>query len=162
MWAHAGAPLLAEAVANASYDHCLAIHRFLHAGTRHTCGDVGCASGLCEAGAAEGEVPAGVQFAAKRLFTADQLDWLEAYLAMYGDLGWPLTNKQIAARMTRMLKLQKRVGEHNQPIDVSAKYARKFVKSRPMLKAFKTSNIDPLRSKKATLQVSGFLIHFVP
>ena len=104
----------------------------------------------------------GVQFAAKRLFTADQLDWLEAYLAMYGDLGWPLTNKQIAARMTEMLKLQKRVGEHNQPIDVSAKYARKFVKSTPMLKAFKTSNIDLLRSKKATLQVSGFLIHFVP
>ena len=60
--------------------------------------------------------------------------------------------------MTKFLRSMGRVNEYGQPIDMSAKYARKFVmKSRPMLKAMKTSNIDPLRSKKATVEVSLFL-----
>ena len=101
----------------------------------------------------------GVALATKRLFDEDQKEFIEGYLAMYGDLGWPLSNKMVAARMTKFLRSMGRVNEYGQPIDVSAKYARKFVKNRPMLKAMKTSNIDPLRSKKATVEVSLFLMH---
>ena len=39
------------------------------------------------------------------------------------------------------------------PYVVSEEYVAKFIRNDPELKMYKTSNIDPLRSKKASKQV---------
>ena len=36
------------------------------------------------------------------------------------------------------------------PLDVSIDYVQKFVRDRPTLSMYKSSNIDPLRSRKAS------------
>ena len=43
------------------------------------------------------------------------------------------------------------------PLDVSIEYVRKFIRDRPTLSMYKSSNIDPLRSRKATAEVSFML-----
>ena len=56
--------------------------------------------------------------------------------------------------MNAALKEAERVNLLKMPIDVSFEYVRKFVRDSSILSMFKASNIDPLRSRKATSEVS--------
>ena len=88
----------------------------------------------------------------RRIFSDSDLDQLECTLIMYADMGWPLGYKELQSMMAKMAgkTIDPATGT---PYRVSRSYVCKFVKSRNALAVLKTSNIDPLRAKKATLQV---------
>ena len=81
-------------------------------------------------------------------------EYFSSALHLYGDMGWPMDYQQIRRLMADSAK-EKGLIDWNtgKPPEVSLSYARKFVQSRGDLKAYKASNIDPLRSKKATEEV---------
>lgn len=93
-------------------------------------------------------------FEARRLFTADELLYFERTLIKYGELGWPMDYSAIQRLFSKAANEMGRVDwKTGQPYAVSLTYVRDFVKNRPALKAYKLSNIDPMRAKKATLSV---------
>ena len=93
-------------------------------------------------------------FAAKMFFNEHELKYFEIGLGELAELGWPMEYRQIQQMLNAALKDAKRVDLHQRPIDVSIDYVRKYVRDRPTLAMFKASNIDPLRSRKATCEVS--------
>ena len=91
---------------------------------------------------------------ARRLFSSDELDFFARSLKLFAEMGWPLDYRQIRVMMSEAAA--KKFGmqwDGGQRCVCSTSYVAKFVKSRPELRAFKTSHIDPLRAKKATAQV---------
>lgn len=95
-----------------------------------------------------------VNVKALRLFSDDDLLFFERTLVKYGDMGWPMDYKAIQRLFSLTAKKMGR-GDWRSGDDyvVSESYVRRFVQGSPVLKAFKCSNIDPLRSKKACLTV---------
>ena len=96
-------------------------------------------------------------FAASKLFTETELKFFETGLGELGELGWPMEYRQIQLMFNSALHNSGRVDLQGRPLDVSIDYVRKFVKDRPTLSMYKASNIDPLRSRKATTEV-GFIL----
>ena len=94
------------------------------------------------------------EFAAKTFFNEHELKYFETGLGELAELGWPMEYKQIQQMFNAALKKDGREDLLERPVDVSIDYVRKFVKDRPTLSMFKASNIDPLRSRKATCEVS--------
>ena len=93
---------------------------------------------------------------ARRLFSDDDLLFFERTLIKYGELGWPMDIKAIQRLFSKHAKETGRSDwKSGDPYVVCETYVRDFVKSRPALMAFKASNIDPLRSKKATATVGA-------
>ena len=87
----------------------------------------------------------------RRIFGCDDLDYFASAIKMYGDLGFPMEYWQIQAMMYKTVKKRGLVDwKTGELFTVSPTYVRDFVNSRPDLKAYKASNIDPLRTKKAT------------
>ena len=93
-------------------------------------------------------------FAAKKFFSEHELKYFEIGLGRLAELGWPMEYSQIQHMMNAALKEAERVNLLKLPIDVSFEYVRKFVRDSAILSMFKASNIDPLRSRKATSEVS--------
>ena len=98
-------------------------------------------------------------FALKRLFSEDNLAFFARSLKMYADLGWPM---DVLATQHMFSRAAKGMGVTNTPWKpgdehvVSRSYVTKFLNHPKWeLKTLKASNIDPLRSKKATSQVQG-------
>ena len=94
------------------------------------------------------------EFAAKKFFSEHELKYFEMGLGRLAELGWPMEYSQIQHMMNAALKEAERVNLLKMPIDVSFEYVRKFVRDSAILSMFKASNIDPLRSRKATSEVS--------
>ena len=92
---------------------------------------------------------------ARKIFTEGELEHLVASaLRLYGDMGWPMDYQQIRGLMRDIAEEKDIIDwKTGKAPDVSLSYAREFVQSRGDLKAYKASNIDPIRSKKATEEV---------
>ena len=91
---------------------------------------------------------------ARKIFTEGELEYLASALRLYGDMGWPMDYQQIRGLMRDIAEEKGLVDwKTGKAPDVSLSYAREFVQSRGDLKAYKASNIDPIRSKKATEEV---------
>jgi hypothetical protein len=94
-----------------------------------------------------------VDLMSRRLFSEDELDYFARALKLYGEMGWPMDYQDIRHMMSQAAADAKRVDwKSGQPYVCSTSYVAAFVRSRPELRAYKTSHIDPLRSKKATAQ----------
>ena len=93
-------------------------------------------------------------FEARRLFSDDDLLFFERTLIKYGEMGWPMEYRAIQRLFSTTAKEMGRVDwKSGDAYVVSETYVRAFVKRRPTLRALKTTNIDPLRSKKASVTV---------
>lgn len=91
---------------------------------------------------------------ARRLFSEDELLFFERYLITMAEMGWPMDFAGLQRMFSVASKESGRIDwKSGDAYVVSKSYVRKFVYSRPSLKAYKASNIDPLRAKKATLSV---------
>lgn len=91
---------------------------------------------------------------ARRLFSEDELLFFERYLITMAEMGWPMDFAGLQRMFSVASKEAGRVDwKSGDAYVVSKSYVRKFVHSRPSLKAYKASNIDPLRAKKASLSV---------
>ncbi|KAL1505120.1 hypothetical protein AB1Y20_008879 [Prymnesium parvum] len=91
---------------------------------------------------------------ARRLFSEDELLFFERYLIMMAEMGWPMDFAGLQRMFSVASKQSGRIDwKSGDAYVVSKSYVRKFVYSRPSLKAYKASNIDPLRAKKASLSV---------
>lgn len=92
---------------------------------------------------------------ARRIFSDDELEFFARALKLYGDMGWPMDYTAIGDMMAEAAKKAGKIDwKTGKPFVVCAAYVAKFVEDRPELAAFKASNIDPLRAKKGTAQVS--------
>lgn len=90
------------------------------------------------------------------MFSIDDLDYYAAALKLYGDLGWPMEFARIRDMFADAVRRDQRIDPLTGVLyKTSISYVRDFVNSRPELMAIKASHIDPLRSKKATAQVSA-------
>jgi hypothetical protein len=95
---------------------------------------------------------------ARKIFTEGELEYLASALRLYGDMGWPMDYQQIRGLMRDIAEekgiIDWKTGKAPD-VSLSYWYAREFVQSRGDLKAYwyKASNIDPIRSKKATEEV---------
>ena len=89
----------------------------------------------------------------KTLFSEHELNLFTEALLIYSDMGWPLHYKQIRVMMEHVAAKEWRA-----PRSVSLSYVRKFVLRRPELAACKTSNIDPIRTRKASAKVCARLL----
>ena len=87
-------------------------------------------------------------------FNEHELKYFEIGLGRLAELGWPMEYSQIQHMMNAALTKAERVDLLQMPIYVSFEYVRKYVRERPTLAMFKASNIDPLRRRKATCEVS--------
>ena len=91
---------------------------------------------------------------ARKIFSEGELEYLASALRLYGDMGWPMDYQQIRGLMRDIAEEKGIIDwKTGKTPDVSLSYAREFVQSRDELKAYKASNIDPIRSKKATEEV---------
>jgi hypothetical protein len=91
---------------------------------------------------------------ARKIFSEGELEYFSSALHLYGDMGWPMDYQQIRGLMADSAKEKGLIDwKTGKPPEVSLSYAREFVQSRGDLKAYKASNIDPIRSKKATEEV---------
>ncbi|KAL1527748.1 hypothetical protein AB1Y20_009133 [Prymnesium parvum] len=94
------------------------------------------------------------ELCARRLFTEDELDYFARALKLYAELGWPMDYQQIQCMFSRAASAMGR--QEWKPGDqyvCSTAYVAKFVQNRAELRAFKTSHVDPLRARKATVEV---------
>ena len=92
----------------------------------------------------------------RRIFSTDELDYFARALKLYSDMGWPMDIQAIQLMFSQAAKEKGRVDWRlGDAYVVSSAYVSDFVKSRPELRAYKAGHIDPLRSKKATAQVSA-------
>ena len=88
------------------------------------------------------------------MFSEDDLDYFARGFKIYGDMGWPMDFEAIRCVFVDAVRREQKVDWRTGKLyKVSLTYVRDFVESRPELKAYKASHIDPLRSKKATDQV---------
>ena len=91
---------------------------------------------------------------ARKIFSEGELEYLASALRLYGDMGWPMDYQHIRGLMRDIAEEKGIIDwKTGKTPDVSLSYAREFVQSRDELKAYKASNIDPIRSKKATEEV---------
>ena len=147
------AAVLAEAANHHSHGYCLAIRRVFCAQVRDT--DAATLEAqLLRIDQFELPVKGSAVFAAKKLFSEFEISYFEAGLARFGEMGFPMKYKQIQAIMNTALRKADRKDILWRPLDVSIDYVRKFIRERPLLTMLKASNIDPLRSRKATPVVS--------
>ena len=99
-------------------------------------------------------------FAARRLFSEDELEYFARALKLYAEMGWPMDYQQIRLMFSEAAARMNRVDwKWGQPFVCSTSYVADFVREHPELKAFKMSHIDPLRAKKATPQVFAIDSH---
>ena len=105
--------------------------------------------------AAYGHVEKGnVDLTSRRIFSVDERFYFARALKVYNDMGWPMDYQAVQLMFSQAAKQKKRVDwKPGDPHVVSRTYVANFVKSSPELRAYKASNIDPLRSKKATATV---------
>lgn len=95
-----------------------------------------------------------VDFSSRRLFSEDELDYFARALMLYADMGWPMDQQAVRLMLSNAAKKMGRVDwRRGDTYVVSRTYVAAFIKSRPELRTYKSSHIDPLRSKKATSQV---------
>lgn len=93
------------------------------------------------------------EITSRRIFDEAELDYFASSLKLFADMGWPMDYQQVQHMFLQAATDMGFVDWKTGKAGVSKSYCRRFVKSREELKAYKTSNIDPLRSKKATEQV---------
>lgn len=90
----------------------------------------------------------------RRIFSEDELEYFARALKLYSDMGWPMDYQAIRLMLSEAAADMNRVDwKRGDAYVVSRSYVRKFVKSRPELRAYKAGHIDPVRAKKATCQV---------
>jgi hypothetical protein len=90
----------------------------------------------------------------RRIFSGDECLYFARALKVYNDMGWPMDYQAIQLMFSQAAQKMKRVDwKPGDPYVVSRTYVTNFVKFSPELRAYKASNIDPLRSKKATASV---------
>ena len=90
----------------------------------------------------------------RRIFSDDERFYFARALKVYNDMGWPMDYAAIQLMFSQAARKKKRVDwKPGDPHVVSRTYVANFVKNSPELRAYKASNIDPLRSKKATATV---------
>ena len=95
-----------------------------------------------------------INFESRRMFEDEELQVFERIIIKYAEMGWPLDFAAIQRLMSKTADLLGRTDwKTGLPFVVSSSYVRKFVRRSPSLKSYKTSNIDPMRSKKASLSV---------
>ncbi|KAL1522343.1 hypothetical protein AB1Y20_017335 [Prymnesium parvum] len=94
------------------------------------------------------------ELCARRLFTEDELDYFARALKLYSEMGWPMDYQQIRCMFSRAASaMGRQEWKPGEPYVCSTTYVARFVENRPELRAFKTSHVDPLRAKKATVEV---------
>lgn len=95
-----------------------------------------------------------VDLCVRRLFTEDELDYFARAIKLYSEMGWPLDYQQIRCMFSHAAaNMNKMPWKPGEPYVCSTSYVAKFVQTRPELRAFKASHVDPLRAKKATAEV---------
>ena len=72
---------------------------------------------------------------------------------LYADMGWPLEYNQIQSMMRAAArKWRGAAADVSESELVGRTYVREFVRDSAQLAAAKTSNLDPLRAKKASVK----------
>lgn len=90
----------------------------------------------------------------RRLFSDDEYDFFAAALRLHGDMGWPMDFDNVRDMFADAAERKRAVDAWTgQPYVCGMDMVARFVHSRPELRAFKASHVDPLRAKKATYQV---------
>jgi hypothetical protein len=105
----------------------------------------------------EFKVKGQVDLISRKIFSDDTLDYFARALKRYSDMGWPMDYQAIRLMFSQAAAEMKLVDwKRGDCYVVSRSYVRKFVKSRPELRAYKAGHIDAVRAKKATVQVHEF------